>query len=161
MPSYDELVAHYRKRRHDGIVDAVTTGLSLADNVSVDLGLLEDTGVVTDTLETVGNILPFSVIAVTESCRVLMGRKTGAAATGDAAFRMIRTGAAMGIGAAVAAGVGAPAALPAAVASRLLLDHFRSRALTGYRVGLRVQRLRALRESRNSRISVQEITPVE
>ena len=45
MPSFKELVQRYKKRRHDTVVDAVTTGLSMADNVTVDMGLLEDTGV--------------------------------------------------------------------------------------------------------------------
>lgn len=160
MPSFEELVRRYRKRRRDDLVDAVTAGLSMADNVSVDLGLLDDTGIVTETLETVGNILPFSVIAVTEGCRVLMGKKTGAAATGDAAYRMIKTGAAMGIGAAVAAGAGAAAALPAAVASRLLLDRYRSRALTGRRVYERTQRLRALHAAREGHAAAPEVTEV-
>ena len=64
MPSFKELVQRYKKRRHDTVVDAVTTGLSMADNVTVDMGLLEDTGVLSDTLETVSNVLPFSVVAV-------------------------------------------------------------------------------------------------
>lgn len=161
MPAFDELVNKYKKRRHDTVVDAVTAGLSLADNVSVDLGLLEDTGIVTDALETVSNVLPFSVIAVTEGCQVLMGKKTGVAATSDAAFRMIKTGTAMGVGAAViAAGAGAVAALPAAVGSRLLLDRYRGKALTGHRVHLRTQRLRALRASHDGADALSDVTVV-
>ena len=119
MPSFKEMVEKYKKRRHDTVVDAVTTGLSLADNVTVDLGLLEDTGVATEIAETVSNVLPFAVIAVTEQCKVLLGKKTGAAGAGDAAYRMVKTGAAMGVGAAVtAAGAGAVVALPAAVSAR-------------------------------------------
>ena len=76
MPSFKEMVEKYKKRRHDTVVDAVTTGLSLADNVTVDLGLLEDTGVATEIAETVSNVLPFAVIAVTEQCKVLLGKKT-------------------------------------------------------------------------------------
>ena len=149
MPSFNELVNKYKKRRHDTVMDAVTTGLSLADNVSVDLGLLEDTGIVTETLETVSGVLPFAVIAVTEQCKVLLGRKTGVAGASDAAYRMVKTGAAMGVGAAVtAAGAGAVAALPAAVSVRVLMDHYRSRALTGHRVSLRTQRLRAINAER-------------
>ena len=162
MPSFKELVERYKKRRHDTVVDAVSAGLSLADNVSVDLGLLEDTGIVTDTLETVSSVLPFSVIAVTEGCRVLMGKKTGVAATSDAAYRMLKTGAAMGAGAAVlAAGGGAVAALPVAVGSRLLLDRYRSKALTGHRVSQRVQRLRALRVAREKNSALPDVTLIE
>ena len=162
MPSFKELVAKYKKRRHDTVVDAVSAGLSLADNVSVDLGLLEDTGIVTETLETVGNVLPFSLIAVTEGCRVLMGKKTGVAATSDAAYRMIKTGAAMGAGAAVlAAGGGAVAALPVAVGSRVLLDRYRGKALTGHRVSQRTQRLRALRVSREKKSALPDVTVIQ
>ncbi len=154
MPSFKEMVEKYKKRRHDTVVDAVTTGLSLADNVTVDLGLLEDTGVATEIAETVSNVLPFAVIAVTEQCKVLLGKKTGAAGAGDAAYRMVKTGAAMGVGAAVtAAGAGAVVALPAAVSARVIMDRYRGHALMGHRVSLRTQRLKALNTARLSRTS--------
>ena len=121
MPSFKEMVEKYKKRRHDTVVDAVTTGLSLADNVTVDLGLLEDTGVATEIAETV------------------------------------RTGAAMGVGAAVtAAGAGAVVALPAAVSARVIMDRYRGYALMGHRVSLRTQRLKALNTARLSRTSAGE-----
>ena len=157
MPSFKEMVEKYKKRRHDTVVDAVTTGLSLADNVTVDLGLLEDTGVATEIAETVSNVLPFAVIAVTEQCKVLLGKKTGAAVAGDAAYRMVKTGAAMGVGAAVtAAGAGAVVALPAAVSARVIMDRYRGYALMGHRVSLRTQRLKALNTARLSRTSAGE-----
>ena len=157
MPSFKEMVEKYKKRRHDTVVDAVTTGLSLADNVTVDLGLLEDTGVATEIAETVSNVLPFAVIAVTEQCKVLLGKKTGAAGAGDAAYRMVKTGAAMGVGAAVtAAGAGAVVALPAAVSARVIMDRYRGHAMMGHRVSLRTQRLKALNTARLSRTSAGE-----
>ncbi len=157
MPSFKEMVEKYKKRRHDTVVDAVTTGLSLADNVTVDLGLLEDTGAATEIAETVSNVLPFAVIAVTEQCKVLLGKKTGAAGAGDAAYRMVKTGAAMGVGAAVtAAGAGAVVALPAAVSARVIMDRYRGYALMGHRVSLRTQRLKALNTARLSRTSAGE-----
>lgn len=157
MPSFKEMVEKYKKRRHDTVVDAVTTGLSLADNVTVDLGLLEDTGVATEIAETVSNVLPFAVIAVTEQCKVLLDKKTGAAGAGDAAYRMVKTGAAMGVGAAVtAAGAGAVVALPAAVSARVIMDRYRGYALMGHRVSLRTQRLKALNTARLSRTSAGE-----
>lgn len=157
MPSFKEMVEKYKKRRHDTVVDAVTTGLSLADNVTVDLGLLEDTGVATEIAETVSNVLPFAVIAVTEQCKVLLGKKTGAAGAGDAAYRMVKTGAAMGVGATVtAAGAGAVVALPAAVSARVIMDRYRGHALMGHRVSLRTQRLKALNTARLSRTSAGE-----
>lgn len=157
MPSFKEMVEKYKKRRHDTVVDAVTTGLSLADNVTVDLGLLEDTGVATEIAETVSNVLPFAVIAVTEQCKVLLGKKTGAAGAGDAAYRMVKTGAAMGVGAAVtAAGAGAVVALPAAVSAWVIMDRYRGYTLMGHRVSLRTQRLKALNTARLSRTSAGE-----
>lgn len=157
MPSFDELVERYKKRRHDTVVDAVTTGLSLADNVTVDLGLLEDTGIAAEIAESVSCVLPFAVIAVTEQCSVLLGKKTGTAGAGDAAYRMIKTGAAMGVGAAVtAAGAGAAVALPAAVSVRVLLDRYRGHALVGHRVSLRTQRLCAISTARFGRKSEEE-----
>ena len=157
MPSFKEMVEKYKKRRHDTVVDAVTTGLSLADHVTVDLGLLEDTGVATEIAETVSNVLPFAVIAVTEQCKVLLGKKTGAAGAGDAAYRMVKTGAAMGVGAAVtAAGAGAVVALPAAVSARVIMVRYRGYALMGHRVSLRTQRLKALNTARLSRTSAGE-----
>ena len=155
MPSFKEMVEKYKKRRHDTVVDAVTTGLSLADNVTVDLGLLEDTGVATEIAETVSNVLPFAVIAVTEQCKVLLGKKTGAAGAGDAAYRMVKTGAAMGV-AVTAAGAGAVVALPAAVSARVIMDRYRGYALMGHRVSLRTQRLKALNTARLSRTSAGE-----
>ena len=160
MPTYQQLVEKYKKRRRDDVVDAVTAGLSLADNVAVDLGLLDDTGLgteVMDTVETVGNVLPFAVIAVTEQCKVLLGKKTAVAGASDTAYRFIKTGAAMGVGAAVvSAGAGALAALPVTVATRLILDRYRSRALTGARVHQRTQRLHALLEERSQRLTTAE-----
>jgi len=151
MADYRELVEKYKKRRRTDVVDAVTTGLSLADNVAVDLGLLEDTGLASELTEAVSGVLPFAVIALTEQCNVLLGKKTAVAGASDTAYRFIKTGAAMGAGAAaMAAGAGAAAALPVAVATRLILDRYRSRNLTGYRVSQRSQRLKALIKQQKS-----------
>jgi len=45
MPMYNELVKKYTKRKKDTFMDSVTAGLSYADNVAVDLGLLDDSGI--------------------------------------------------------------------------------------------------------------------
>lgn len=160
MAAFQDLVNKYKKRRHDTVVDSVTTALSMADSVSVDMGLLEDTGVMADVLNTVSGLLPFAVIAVTEQCSVLLGKKTGRAGAGDAAFRMLKTGAAMGVGAAVAAtGAGALAALPLAVGTRVLMDRYRGHALTGQRVTLRTKRLHALSDARIKRLRYADNAP--
>ena len=144
MPTYDELVKKYAKRRKETLVDSVTAGLSYADNVAVDLGLLEDSGV----LDAVTVAAPFALIAVTEQLRVILGKKTGKAGFNDAVRRMVKTGAAMGVGALAAAAAGPVAAIPAAMGTRALLSQYRSKSLLGVRVQERTARLRAIRERR-------------
>lgn len=146
MPEFQKLVEKYTRRRRDTVVDAVTAGLSYADNVAVDLGLMEDSGV----LDAVTAAAPFAVIAVTEQLQVIMGRKTGKAGLSDGVQRMLKTGAAMGVGALAAAAAGAAAAVPAAVGTRMLLKHYQSRALLGLRVQDRIVRLRALEARRKT-----------
>ena len=146
MPTYQELVEKYQNRRRDTLMDSVAAGLSYADNVAVDLGMMDDSGA----LEAASVAAPFALIAVTEGMQVILGRKTGKAALGDSVQRMLKTGAAMGVGAlaAVAAG-GAAAAIPAAVGTRVLLKHYQSSALLNLRLKNRIDRMRALREKRD------------
>lgn len=145
MADYRALVAKYKRRRRDTLVDAVTTGLTYADNVSMDLGLLEDAGVLGGALETVASALPFAVIAVSEQAKVVMGRKSQKDALHDTAFRALKTGAALGAGAALAtAGAGLAVTLPAAVGVRVFLDQYKSKAMLGARVSQRTDRLRFL-----------------
>lgn len=149
MTNFHELVQHYKLKQKSAIVDTIAAGFSLADEVSVDLGLLEDSGILGDALNMISFGLPLSIIALTEGGKVLLGKKTQAAGFYDAAYRMIKTGAAMGAGA-VAAGLGAGAlpAIPVAMGVRMALDQYRSKALTGRRVQQRIKRLQALRVQR-------------
>ena len=153
MASYDELIRKYRKRRRDTLVDTVTTGLSYADNVAVEIGALEDSGVLTDALETASAVLPFAVIAVTEQMKVILGKKDGRTGFSDAVFRMAKTGAALTVGTVAAAAGGLAAAVPAAVGTRALIDRYKSRALTAVRVSMRTERLRSLRALNERRLS--------
>ena len=146
MADYRELVEKYKKRRRDTLVDAVTTGLTYADNVAVDIGLLNDTDIAADTLDAVSVALPFAVIAVTEQMKVIMGKKEQKHALSDATFRMLKTGAALGIGTAVGTVGGLAAAIPAAVGVRTLMDKYKSRSLTALRVASRTERLKSLRD---------------
>ena len=145
MPAYQELVKKYQKRRKDTLMDSVAAGLSYADNVAVDLGLMEDSGA----LEAISVTAPFALIAVTEEMQVILGKKTGKAALSDSVQRMLKTGAAMGVGALAAALTGGAAlAVPAAAGTRALLRHYQSSSLLGLRVQDRTRRMRALRERR-------------
>ena len=144
MPAYQELVKKYTKRKKDNLMDSATAGLSYVDNVAVDLGLLEDTGMI----DALSAAVPFAIIAVTEQMKVIMGRKTGRAGFSDAVQRMVKTGAAMGVGALAGLAAGPMAAVPAAMGTRALLSHYRSKSLLGVRVQERTERLRAIREQR-------------
>ncbi len=150
MPKYEELVNKYARRRKENLVDTLTAGLSYADNVAVDLGLIEESGV----LDTVTAAAPFAVIAVTEQMRVILGKKTGKAGFSDAVQRMLKTGAAMGVGALAAAAAGPVAAMPAAMGTRALLAKYRSKSLLNLRVQERTSRLRSLRDARSRRDAV-------
>ena len=147
MPAYQELVKKYTKRKKDSLMDTVAAGLSYADNVAVDLGLLDESGMI----DALSAAAPFAIIAVTEQMKVIMGRKTGRAGFSDAVQRMLKTGTAMGVGALAALAGGPVAAVPAAMGTRVLLNHYKSKSLLGVRVQERTSRLRALREQRENR----------
>ena len=138
MKTYEQLVEEYRKRQHDTVVDTIATGLTYVDEIAVDTGLL------TELTESVTGILPFMIISVSEGSKVLLGRKPGKTALNDGAYRMVKTGAAMGVGAAVTGLTGFWAAIPVTMGVRALFDRYRSKALTGRRVEGRIKRLQEL-----------------
>lgn len=156
MATYPELVSRYKRRQEAaGLMDSLASGLSLADDLGQELGVLAESPL----MEAVSLGLPLSLIAVSEGGKAITGRKTGTAALQDAGYRLVRTGAAMGVGAAIVSlGGGALPAIPLTAATRLLLDRFRSRRLTLGRVAQRTQRLRALRERRlDSRVRAEAL----
>ena len=144
MKTYDELVREYKKRQHDTVVDTIATGLTYVDEIAVDTGLLEETGILTELTQSVTGILPFVIISATEGTKVLLRRKPGKTGLKDGAFRMAKTGAALGVGAAVSGITGFWAAIPVTMGVRALFDRYRSKALTGRRVQGRIQRLQEL-----------------
>ena len=150
--TYQELVTHYQQRNRAALVDGITTALSHADEVVMDLGLLEETGLLSEVLGTVSLGLPFAIIAVAEQSAVIRGRKTGKAAMQDASFRMLKTGAGIAAGSAVmATGLGALPAIPVAVGVRAMLENYRSGMMTSQRVKQRTQRLKALSQERQQK----------
>ena len=144
MKTYEELVKEYRKRQHDTVVDTIATGLTYVDEIAVDSGLLEETGLLTELTESVTGLLPFMIISVTEGTKVLLKRKPGKIGLRDGAYRMVKTGAAMGVGAAVTGLTGFWAAIPVTMGVRALFDRYRSKTLTGRRVQGRIRRLQEL-----------------
>ena len=156
MTRFKELAEKYQKKQSATLTDSIAAGLSLADEVSVDLGLISDNGL----LDSVSFGLPLFLIAFTEGGRVLMGKKTATAGIQDSAFRLAKTGIAMGAGAVVAGlGAGALPAVPVAMGLRALMDKYRSQAMTGLRIERRIKRLRALREQPLGEASVWEALP--
>ena len=144
MKTYEEIVREYKKRQHDTVVDTITAGLTYVDEIAVETGLLEETGILTELTENVSGILPFVIISATEGTKVLLGKKPGKTGLKDGAFRMAKTGAALGVGAAVTGMAGFWAAIPVTMGVRALFDRYRSKALTGRRVKSRISRLQEL-----------------
>lgn len=157
MASFRELVEKYRKQQQgSAVADSLAVGLSLVDDLGSELGLLADSPV----LGAISLGLPITLIAASEGSRVFRRKKTGTAACQDAGYRMLRTGAAMGLGAAVVSlGGSAIPAIPIAAGTRMLLDNYRSRSLTAKRVAQRTLRLRALRQRRQSAMQLVEALP--
>ena len=110
----------------------------------MDSGLLEETGLLSELTGSVCGALPFAIIAVQEGSKVILGLKPAANGVQDSAFRMAKTGAALGVGTAVAASAGFWAAIPVTMGVRALFDRYRSKALTGMRVQSRITRLQEL-----------------
>ncbi len=144
MKTYEEIVRDYRKRQHDTVVDTIATGLTYVDEIAVDTGLLEETGILTELTQSVSGILPFVLISATEGTKVLLKKKPGMTGLKDGAYRMVKSGAALGVGAAVTGLAGFWAAIPVTMGVRALFDRYRSKALTGKRIEGRIQRLQEL-----------------
>ena len=161
MKNYQEMLAAYRKRQRNTVVDAIATGLTFMDEIAVESGLLEETGLLAELTESVCGALPFSIIAVQEGSKVILGLKPAANGVQDSAFRMAKTGAALGVGGAVAAGAGFWAAIPVTMGVRALFDRYRSKAMTGARVQGRINRLKELNaQLRDEQEKFQVETPV-
>ena len=157
MKTYEELVQEYRRSQHDTVVDTIAAGLTYMDEVAVDTGLLEETGLLAELTESVTGFLPFMIISVHEGSKVLLGRKPGITGLKDGAYRMVKTGAAMGVGAAVTGLAGFWAAIPVTMGVRAIFDRYRSKALTGKRVEGRIRRLQELNKfSRGEKITEEE-----
>lgn len=144
MKTYQEMLESYRKRQRSTVVDAIATGLTYVDEIAVDSGLLEETGLLSELTGSVCGALPFAIIAMQEGSKVVLGLKPAANGMQDGAYRMVKTGAALGVGTAVAAGAGFWAAIPVTMGVRALFDRYRSKALTGMRVQGRINRLKEL-----------------
>jgi len=144
MKKYQEIVNEYQKRRKDTVIDTIATGLTYADEIAVESGLLEEAGLLTDVMENATGILPFAIITISEGSKILLKRKPGKTGLKDGAYRMLKSGAAIGVGSVVMGSAGLAAAIPVTMGVRALFDRYKSRALTGHRVQSRVTRLKEL-----------------
>ena len=147
MKTFDEIVKSYRKRQRDTVVDALATGLTYVDEICVESGLLEETGLMTELTGTICGALPFVIIAATEGTKVILGRKPTKTGVQDGAYRMVKSGAALGVGAAVMGAAGFWAAIPATMGVRALFDRYKSRLMINSRIRSRTSRLRELNTS--------------
>ena len=101
------------------------------------------------------------IITISEGSKVLLKKKPGKTGVVDGAFRIAKTGAAMGIGAAVMSAAGFWAAIPVTMGVRALFDRYRSKTLTGFRVQGRIERLKELnRFIRNEKPEKEDELPV-
>lgn len=87
MKTYQEMVREYQKRQRDTVVDTIATGLTYMDEIAVETGVLEETGLLTELTEAACGALPFVMIAATEGTKVVLGKKTGKSGMKDGAFR--------------------------------------------------------------------------
>ena len=161
MRTYEELVREYRKRQRDTVVDTLATGLTYVDEIAVETGLLEETGLMAELTESVSGLLPFVIISASEGTKVLLGRKPGMTGLKDGAYRMAKTGAALGVGAAVTGLAGFWAAIPVTMGVRALFDRYRSKAMTGRRVQSRITRLQELNRFIRQEEKIPEENPAE
>ncbi|MBR3494331.1 MAG: hypothetical protein IKH38_02795 [Clostridia bacterium] len=159
MKSYREIVKGYERRQRDTLVDSIATSLTYADEIAVDSGILEETGLMAELTSSVCTALPFVIIAATEGAKVILGRKPGKLGVHDGAFRAAKTGAALGVGALLMPTLGVLGALPATLGVRVLMDRYKSRLLTGRRLKARTERLTALREQLEQRDAPKEPAP--
>lgn len=146
MKSYEQIVAAYQSRKKETMVDSITAGLTCVDDLAVESGWVESAGMAAEKMEGVCGILPFVVIAATEGAKVASHTKPAKTGLRDGAFRMAKSGIAMGIGAVVATSVNAWAAIPTAMAVRTFCDRYKSKMLTGIRVQERILRLQELNQ---------------
>ncbi len=146
MKSYQEMVTEYKKRQKDTLIDAISTGLTYADNIAVDSGALEQAGMLNDVASPLCSALPFVIIAFAEGSKVILGRKHAKTGAKDAARRMLKTGTAIGVGALVSSVAGIWAAIPASMGSRMVFDHYKSSALTNMRIRSRITRLHEMNQ---------------
>lgn len=161
MKTYQEMLENYRKRQRNTVVDAIATGLTYVDEIAVEAGLLSETGLLDELTGSVCGALPFAIIAVQEGTKVILGLKPAANGVQDSAYRMVKTGAALGVGTAVAASAGFWAAIPVTMGVRALFDRYRSKALTSVRVQGRITRLQELNaQLRQAQEDLQIETPV-
>ncbi len=153
MTSFKELLSKYNKKDKSTLTDAVTVGLSFADEASAELGLLDKCSALGETLGTVSIVLPFASVVMQEGAKVVFKKKTFTAGKQDAAYRLVRNGLSVGAGA-VVSGLGAGvAAIPASCGVRIMSDKIRTKLMAGNRIEKRIARVKSINDMREKRLN--------
>ena len=58
VKTYQEMIRDYQKRQRDTLVDTIASGLSRVDEIAIDTGILEETGLMTELTQTATSVLP-------------------------------------------------------------------------------------------------------
>lgn len=90
MKTYEELVRRYRRRNRHNAADAAYAGLTYADELATQAGLLINSEPVAAVLDATGMVLPFVSIAANEGYKVLTGRKPASVGLWDSVDRMTK-----------------------------------------------------------------------
>lgn len=126
------------------IIDSGMSDHDLSDAVSAPLEQLSDHGVL-GFVEDVAPFLPFVIIAATEGRYVFMGKKSFEVAVAHALERTWKTGAAMGVGAAVIWLDGGLLSIPASLLTRIGIERFQITGAVTQKFNIRTVQAKALR----------------
>jgi len=98
MANLKELFEHYKSRDKSIIVDSIALGASFVDEMSIGLGLIENTDVLMDTVSPISTALPFATVVLHEGSNVLFKHKSLKAGNQDTRYRLVRNGASLVLG---------------------------------------------------------------
>ena len=144
MANLKELFEHYKSRDKSRIVDSIALGASFVDEMSIGLGLIENTDILMDTVSPISTALPFATVVLHEGSNVLFKHKSLKAGNQDTRYRLVRNGASLALGTMLNC-IGAGIIASCAIGLRLTLNRF-AQNTTSCRVEKRIERIKALQQ---------------
>lgn len=75
MKTYQEMVQEYKRRQRSTVVDTIAAGLTYMDEIALDTGLLEETGLLTELTETACGALPLPLLPLRRAARWCWGKR--------------------------------------------------------------------------------------